>query len=61
MTSYLIYGHWTSAVRMQLKLGKMDPYRLKFIFKNQTNLVYKIFFGTVERWMVGRWMVYGDW
>ena len=24
--------NWTSAVRMQLKLGRMDPYRLKFIF-----------------------------
>ena len=30
------------------------------IFRNQTNLVCKIFFGTVGRWTVGRWTV-GRW
>ena len=36
----LISENWTSAARMQLKLGRMDPYRLKFIFLKNNIFIY---------------------
>ena len=44
MTSLLIYGNWTSAVRMKLKVGRMDPYRIKFIFLKSNIFIYLKYF-----------------